>query len=213
MTNALRLIPVECGWLKADAGGLSKAASGLQDFPVSAWIVDHPKGRVLFDSGLHADFLTNHDRLADGDATFKVDLKHGLDQALAGSEIRADQIDIIIFSHLHWDHCGGTHAVPNARIMVQKNEWAFGQEEISQLFGYNKADYDLGHDVVQIDGEHDVFDDGSVICVPTPGHTAGHQSLRVNLESGPVLLVADCCYWSSMLEENVLPPFGHDHEM
>jgi hypothetical protein len=61
--------------------------------------------------------------------------------------------------------------------------------------GYNSRDFDLGHNLRLVDGEHDVFGDGSVVCLPTPGHTAGHQSLRVRLDSGDVVLAADACYF------------------
>ena len=75
------------------------------------------------------------------------------------------------------------------------------------------ADFELGHDVAKVQGKHDIFGDGSVVCIPTPGHTAGHQSLKVNLASGPVVLTGDCVYWEQVLEGMLLPPFGFDHEM
>lgn len=62
-----------------------------------------------------------------------------------------------------------------------------------------------------IDGEHDVFGDGSVVCIPTFGHTPGHQSLRVRLASGDVILAADACYFRRSLEALHLPKTGHDH--
>jgi glyoxylase-like metal-dependent hydrolase (beta-lactamase superfamily II) len=49
--------------------------------------------------------------------------------------------------------------------------------------------------------------------VPTPGHTCGHQSLRVVTAGGPVILTADACYFSSTLEDGILPPFGFDHDL
>ncbi|MFL3020832.1 MAG: MBL fold metallo-hydrolase [Candidatus Poriferisodalaceae bacterium] len=90
-------------------------------------------------------------------------------------------VNNIIFSHLHFDHCGGTSLIPNARIIVQNAEWDSAHHpKLIEHEVYNPADFDLGHDVLKIDGTHDVFGDGSVMCIPTPGHTAGHQSLRVN---------------------------------
>ncbi len=71
-------------------------------------------------------------------------------------------------------------------------------------------DYVLGHDVQAINGLHDVFGDGTVVCVPTPGHTVGHQSLRVELDSGPVVLTGDCIYFDRMLDEMRVPEFGFD---
>jgi len=65
-----------------------------------------------------------------------------------------------------------------------------------------------------VDGPHDVFGDGTVVCVPTPGHTAGHQSLLVRSGAEPgaesALLVGDACYLARMLAGGILPPFAHD---
>ena len=77
---------------------------------------------------------------------------------------------------------------------------------------YNPDDFDLGHDIKQVQGQYDIFGDGSVQCIPTPGHTAGHQSLKVELDSGPVVLTSDCAYWQLMLDEMLLPPHGYDRE-
>ena len=82
--------------------------------------------------------------------------------------------------------------------------------EIAALRGFNRADFDLGHKVIQIDGEHDLFGDGSVVCLPTYGHTPGHQSLRVRLGSGDVVLAADACYFCRTLRERRLPQRVYD---
>ena len=65
---------------------------------------------------------------------------------------------------------------------------------------------------MQIDGEHDLFGDGSVMCLPTFGHTPGHQSLKVRLSDGDVVLTADACYFRSVLENLKLPRQVHDRE-
>ena len=133
---------------------------------------------------------------------------------LENVHIDSSSVDKIVFSHLHFDHCGGTALVPNAQIIVQRAEWRSGHHpKLIEHEVYKPDDFDLGHDVLQIDGQHDIFGDGSVLCVPTPGHTSGHQSLRVNLTSGQVVLTGDCIYWQEVLEKMLLPPFGFDHEM
>ena len=75
---------------------------------------------------------------------------------------------------------------------------------------YNPDDYDHGHDVEEVSGQHDVFDDGSVVCLPTPGHTRGHQSLRIELASGPVVLTGDCVYFESLLDDMVVPTMASE---
>ncbi|MGH6911697.1 MAG: MBL fold metallo-hydrolase, partial [Phenylobacterium sp.] len=66
------------------------------------------------------------------------------------------------------------------------------------------------HDVQQIDGEHDLFGDGSVTCLPSYGHTPGHQSLRVHSTAGDHILVADACYNCEVVERRSFPDFA-DH--
>ena len=78
--------------------------------------------------------------------------------------------------------------------------------------GFNPRDFDLGHKLRLVDGEHDVFGDGSVVCLPTHGHTPGHQSLRLRLDSGDIVLAADACYFCRTLRERRLPRYVHDKE-
>ncbi len=98
-------------------------------------------------------------------------------------------------------------------MVVQKREWEAGMDaESAALRGFNRADFDLGHKVIQIDGEHDLFGDASVICLPTHGHTPGHQSLKVRLPAGDVVLAADACYFCRTLRERRLPQRAYDRE-
>jgi glyoxylase-like metal-dependent hydrolase (beta-lactamase superfamily II) len=78
--------------------------------------------------------------------------------------------------------------------------------------GFNPRDFDLGHKLRLIDGEHNVFGDGSVVCLPTPGHTPGHQSLKLRLPGGEVVLAADSCYFCRTLRERRLPRFVYDRD-
>jgi len=212
---AIKLIPIENGWMSCDTGMMCDGASGRSTFPVTCWIVAHQKGVVLFDTGLHPDLLKGTERIGLAATIFDIDIPEGHDLAtlLAQQGFSCDDIDYLVLSHLHFDHCGGTVMVPNARIVVQKDEWAVAHE--SQWIGrgiYSPADFDLGHDVQQVEGEFDIFDDGTVVCIPTPGHTAGHQSLKVELASGPVVLTADCAYWQGMLDDMLVPPHGFDRD-
>ncbi len=76
------------------------------------------------------------------------------------------KIDFIVNSHLHFDHAGGNELVPNATMVVQKREWQAAQDpETAAKVGFFRADFDHGHKVMQVDGEHDLFGDGSVVCL------------------------------------------------
>jgi glyoxylase-like metal-dependent hydrolase (beta-lactamase superfamily II) len=112
---------------------------------------------------------------------------------------------------LHVDHAGGLCGVPNARILVQRDEWAAAFHPGLIEFGvFNPDDFDIGLDRVELDGEHDVFGDGSVRLVPTPGHTHGHQSLVIE---NRLLLVGDACYCRLALDLDALPAFAADADL
>src|SRR5262249_42495962 len=108
---------------------------------------------------------------------------------------------------------GGNALVPNATMIVQRREWeARLNPDIAIPHGYDARDYDVGHAVRVIDGEYDVFGDGAVVCVPSYGHTPGHQSLRLRPESGDAVLAADACYFCQTLRERRLPRYVFDRE-
>ena len=119
----------------------------------------------------------------------------------------------VFMSHLHFDHSGGNKQVANAQLIVQQREWSAGNDpDLIQANGFAAEDYHLGHDLKLIDGEHDLFGDGSVVCVPTFGHTPGHQSLKLRLASGEVLLAGDACYLRKTLENLHLPRILHNRD-
>src|SRR5262249_59086634 len=84
--------------------------------------------------------------------------------------------------------------------------------DIAGRHGSNPPDFDLGHKLRLVDGEHDVFGDGSVVCLPTHGHTPGHQSLRLRLDRGEIVLAADARYFCRTLRERRLPRYVYDRQ-
>ena len=206
--------PLACGTLTASRSMFEQdATDDSVEIPVPAWLIRHPEGLVLFDCGMHADLT------GDGPLRDMVELFFGLGldddslvaNQLGGRDVDPASIDIVMLSHLHFDHTGGLAQLPNARVIIQHDEWRAGfDDDLSAANSFRREDYDLGHDLVTVDGEHDVFGDGRVTCLPTPGHTPGHQSLRVRLDSGEIVLCADCAYFAATLDGGALPPVGHD---
>jgi glyoxylase-like metal-dependent hydrolase (beta-lactamase superfamily II) len=209
------LIPLEVGRIDADLDELI-GSPGRRLLPVPAWLIEHPRGVVLFDTGLHPELRTSRDRLRGVMQASTIDLPDGADLSarLSATGRGPGGVDVVIFSHLHFDHCGGTAELPNARLVVQGAEWkAAHHPRLVEAGIYNPDDFDLGHDRQLIEGEHDVFGDGRIVCVPTPGHTKGHQALRMVLDSGPVVLTGDCVYFAEMLEEMRVPRFTYNHAL
>lgn len=212
--TATRIVPLEIGRLDADLAELI-GTPGRAILPVPAWVIEHPAGVVLFDTGMHQELKTDTTRLGPLFTSTLVDFHDGeeLPARLAAAGYRPSDIDIVVISHLHFDHAGGAADVPDARLVVQAAEWkAAHHPRLIEAGLYNPADFEVGHAVELIDGRHDVFDDGAVVCLPTPGHTRGHQALRVQLASGTVVLTADCVYFGSMLDDLTVPAFGFSRE-
>jgi N-acyl homoserine lactone hydrolase len=183
--------------------------------PIPVYLIERPKGRALFDTGLHPDCQQDPagrlgERLAE---LFRIAFAPGEEVSARLTAIDRDplKIDLLINSHFHFDHVGGNALIPNATMLVQRREWDAGIDaETAARHGYNPRDFDLGHKLQLVDGEHDVFGDGSVVCLPTHGHTAGHQSLRLRLDGGDVVLAADACYFCRTLRERRLPRNVHN---
>ncbi len=211
----VKLFAFTCGSVTGEFGRLMEGGAGDITVPVPVFLIEHPKGRALFDSGLHPD--CRHDaagRLGQRlTRLFRVGLAPGEEVSARLKAIGRDpaKIDLLINSHFHFDHCGGNVLVPNATLLVQRREWDAGMHpESAEQRGFDPRDFDLGHKLRLVDGEHDVFGDGSVTCLPTYGHTPGHQSLRVRLVGGDVVLAADACYFCQTLRERRLPRFAYD---
>jgi len=204
----MRLIPLEIGRIDTKMS-IIDGSDGTCTFPIASWLIHHGDELVLFDTGMHPELQTSFDRIGETTAAaFTPDFNEGeeLTARLGDRTIRPTDISHVVLSHLHFDHSGGTQEIPDARLVVQEAEWQAGQDQkLLDLGVYNRDDYDHGHDLELLTGEHDLFGDGRVVCLPTPGHTKGHQSLRVELDSGPVVLTGDCIYMESLLDSMSVP--------
>jgi glyoxylase-like metal-dependent hydrolase (beta-lactamase superfamily II) len=213
----LSLYALTCGHLEGEFGRLMEGGQGKITVPIPVFLIEHPKGRALFDTGLHPD--CQHDpvgRLGERMANlFNIHFRPGDEVSARLEAINRDpaRIDLVINSHFHFDHVGGNALIPNATMIVQRREWdARMDPDIAIPHGFNPRDFDIGHKLHLVDGEHDVFGDGSVVCLPTFGHTPGHQSLRLRLNSGEIVLAADACYFCQTLRERRLPRYVLDRE-
>lgn len=196
-------------------GGFLEGAAGAITYPIPVFVIEHPAGLVVVDTGLHADLAAGSERLRELASRFTVHLaadgSETVGPALDALGYDPAQVAHVVLTHLHFDHTGGLGELPNARVIVQGREWAeLGNESLLALGAYNRDDVDLGHDRLELDGDHDLFGDGTITCLSTDGHTAGHQSVRVRTERGTYVICGDCCYLRQTLTDEHLPPASHD---
>ena len=210
----LNLFAFDCGWLQSKKSFFIAADSDeIVRSPVPAFLIEHPKGLALFDTGLHPRYVRTAENALPADQQ-GYDLKDEWDigQRLRSIGVDPARVDWIINSHLHADHCGGNGAFPNATIVIQRKELDFARAHIDGML-YADADFETGQSFLAVDGEHDLWGDRSLILFPTYGHTPGHQSARVRLAAGDVVLTSDCCYLARNLDELVISPGNFDREM
>ena len=163
----MRLVPLEIGRVIAQRK-IIDGGDGSMVFPVPSWLIEHPDGLVLFDTGMHRDLQDSFDRIGEATlAAFQPDFNHGeeVSARLDARSIRPSDVTHMVVSHLHFDHCGGTEEIPDARLVVQRAEWESAHDaRMIDLGIYNPDDYDHGHDLDLIDGQHDIFGDGRIVC-------------------------------------------------
>jgi len=210
----LRVHALSCGSLEFERVLFfpAEAPGPRMAVPVSSFLVVHPQGRLLFDTGVHCDALADPAaRLGKRIASlFALRSRAGEDvvSQLAALALKPDDIRYVVNSHFHFDHCGCNASFPRAQFLVQRAELAAARAEPKR---YDPKDWDLPLDYREVDGEHDVFGDGSVLLLPTPGHTPGHQSLWIRAGGdAQFVLTGDACYTREHLEKTILPSNTYD---
>ena len=193
---------------------LNQGVNQQFDVPVPFFLIDHPQGPVLFDTGNALE--TVHDKENHWKGIVGAYDPVMTEQQWCGNAIRQagfapEDIKYVILSHLHLDHAGGVGHFPNARYVVQRDElhFAYVPDPYMKL-AYIRKDFDKDVNWMILEGwKHDRFDlygDGAITIYFTPGHTPGHQALLLNLKnSGPMFLAADSCYTKANLQDGVLP--------
>jgi len=210
--TALRLHAFHGGGELADMATFDPFGPGVGtqvEVPFFFYLVEHAAGLVLFDSGGHPDLVDDPvGRLGAAAEDFEVQMAPGDDvvSRLATIGVAPGDVQHVAHSHLHYDHAGGIEFYPEATFYAQRRELEFAHwPPVYQRGLYVRADFDHPVTWRELAGEYDVFGDGSVVLFPTPGHTAGHQSMLVRLPSQTIILVADAAYLPRNIEERVLP--------
>jgi N-acyl homoserine lactone hydrolase len=205
------------------AYGLMVDRSEFMRLPVPAFLVEHPgAGPMLIDTGLHpsvaVDPKQNFGRLlAFNYRGIKMNAEQAAPAQLRARGLEAADIRFVLMTHMHVDHASAISEFPDATFLMSKQEWeVLDDGKVTE--GYVKSQFDYGFDYRTFDFEatetesfasfgrsYDLFGDGSVRAVFTPGHTHGHTSFVLRLRDREALIAADAIYTARTLNESVLP--------
>ena len=170
-------------------------------FTFSCYVIKHGNDYMVWDTGYLPGSVPNAPKVT-------------LGEQLAQMNVKPEQVKFVGISHFHADHTGQLNTVPNATLLIGERDWA-AVKAPEPMAGANAAGFTHwisgGGKVEPQSGDKDVFGDGTVMILRTPGHTPGHQALLVRLkDKGPVILVGDVVHFRENYETNGVPGFNYD---
>lgn len=224
----LRLHVFNTGWITIPEKRLYLGGeNSTHTLPVLCYVIEHPQGLIVFDTGLNAAFATFPGHYAGwmNQLALPFSSLAGLNLAtqMQACGLAAEKVTHVALSHLHYDHTGDLYAFPQAQRLVTRQEWAAARSPLRRVRGYFRKefaglDFTLldfparavpAQDEIAIHGYGiDMLGDGNLILVPTFGHTPGHQSLLVFLPYGTVLLAGDVVYVREGYTKPAAQPFA-----
>jgi N-acyl homoserine lactone hydrolase len=201
---------LNAGWFTSAAGIWRRDDDmGRQvRFPIPAYVIETAEERILIDAGLHPGAVEDaprHYGQPDALAMFKLEL-----EVSVAEQVDLSTITKVVLTHLHFDHAGGLALLPpSVPVFVQRHEWEAGRDAtaVAKNF-FLPLDYStIADQVLLVDGDHDLLGDGSVELLSTPGHTPGHQSVRVGED---LVIGGDVAHYASGFDDHRFPMFADD---
>lgn len=217
---SVELYAMECGRLQltdaapfADDGSFDGVARELVD---PCYLIRHPSGDLLWDTGFPDTVASMPDGMEIPGLGARVTRAATLVSQLAQLGLTPADIEFISVSHSHGDHVGNAGLFSSSTFLVDVDEHAvlFSEEaRAGEAFPNYAALENATTRLIEGDGDHDVFGDGTVTIVQAPGHTPGHTVLRVDLsDAGPVLLTGDMWHLAESRERRTVPRFNVDRD-
>ena len=183
-----------------------------KEFANAFYVIEHPKGTMMWDAGLPEALVPMEEPYTSADGNFTVSRSDSVQNQLAKAGMTLEDIDFLALSHTHFDHSGHAARMEKSTWLVQKTEYDFiTSPEVQKSY---PNEYNAIKDIKnlkKIDGDYDVFGDGSVVIKLMPGHTPGHSVLFLDLKDhGPLLLTGDLYHLYANRKNKRVPIFNYD---
>lgn len=204
-----RMHVLDCGRLIAkDQSRWTPGVNAGQPRELSnnCYLFQHERGMLLWETGVPDSVTGNKDGLTSPNGAVVWFRDKTLKGQLESLGVKPDDLTYVAISHTHGDHIGNLTLFTKSKILMQKLEHESAMHTTPNLFNDNQK-FEL------LSGDRDVFGDGSLTILSTPGHTPGHQSLLVKLpKTGALLLTGDLVHFQYMWDNQVVPPFNFNKE-
>jgi N-acyl homoserine lactone hydrolase len=217
---AQRLYRLDCGRSLANDESVWTPGENVGrsiEFSSTCWLVKHGNEWLLWDTGVPEATLNDPKGWSTLPKLIVYHLDRSLTAQLAEIGLKPGDISRVAISHTHGDHIGNVGLFPDSTIMIQRTEYAWihssdgSNDNVNQLMALARKLMGTPKNLQLVDGDTDVFADGSVTLVATPGHTPGHQSLLVHLKhAGFVLLSGDVAHLEENFEKDIVPTLNTD---
>jgi N-acyl homoserine lactone hydrolase len=204
-----RIYVLDCGTIisnRPESFGLTRDEVFNPNFSDPCFLVMHPKGMLLFDTGLPDSHVGRpiYENMMGYEGILKFTTLRG---ELANIGVTASMITYLAISHSHWDHVGNANDYVGSIWLARKAEYDFMFRPDANPVALKNYDKLAHGNIKFIDGDYDVFGDGSVVLLSTPGHSPGHQSLYVKLaHTGGVVISGDLYHYSAERRLGRVPP-------
>jgi N-acyl homoserine lactone hydrolase len=179
------------------------------ELPVPSVLLRHAQGNVLFDTGCNPAVATNPELRWGALTRVMTPIMKPDDNVLSGLNcmgLTPEDIDVVVCSHLHPDHCGCNEFFKRATLIVHAREIEAARAPGAEAQGYLPVEWDHPSPIDEVTAERDVFGDGRIVLLPLPGHTPGTLGALIQLErTGSFLLAADTVSLSETLDEGIVP--------
>ena len=176
------------------------------EFSNNCYLIQHEKGTMLWETGIPDSIADKPEGVVTANGAITMFRPKTLASQIDALGVKLEQIDFVGISHSHGDHIGNAKLFVKSKIIMQKLEVEFAKKMIPYPFAENQ-------NIVEAEGDVDVFGDGSVTIISAPGHTPGHQVLLVKLpKTGALVLSGDLVHFQYMWDNKLVPPFNFNKE-
>lgn len=210
--NKMKLYVLDCGTI--DVADISAFSPGhdkgvKKTLKNTCYLVDHPKGKMIWDTGLPDGLVEKKNGLTNGG--FHLTVTKTLKSQLKEINIDPSEVKYIALSHFHFDHSGNANLFKDSALIIQKEEFSAIYSKNAKKYHFDPKSYSKldKKKAIVIDGDYKVFGDDLVTIIKTVGHTPGHQSLKLELESeGTVVLSGDLYHFEKNRKHKRVPGFN-----